>query len=75
MNPELAPIYAQFLSLGGPLQFQAFSPTVPWAAAVQNGLAYKPTQIEIWDTTAVKGGMAPLTAADLTKFASAVMGD
>lgn len=64
-----APIYAEFQGLGPPLEFQTISPTVDWPSAIQLGLTYHPSEIEIWQTTAA-GGQADLSQMQLESWAA-----
>jgi len=80
LAPAAVPVYAEFQNLyneaqaqtppsNSPLEFQSYSPAVNWDSAIQLGLTYHPTEIEIWNTTAA-GGPANLTAAQLQSYAA-----
>jgi hypothetical protein len=63
------PIYAEIQKLGPAIEFQTISPTVDWPSAIQLGLTYLPSEIEIWQTVAA-GGQANLTQTQLQQWAS-----
>jgi hypothetical protein len=63
------PIYTEFQNLGPAIEFQAIAPTVDWPSAIQLGLTYKPTEIEIWQTVAA-GGQANLSQSQLQQWAN-----
>lgn len=56
-----------------PLEFQTDGPTVDWNTVIPYAIStYDPTEIEVWDTTAVKGGAAPLTQTQLAAWATQI---
>lgn len=84
-QPTLAtnavPVYNEFQALYSaataantisPLEFQSVSQTVDWTQTIPDALTYHPTEFEMWDTTAVTGGLAPLTQAQLASFAAQI---
>lgn len=64
-------IYARFLTLGKPIEFQTLAPNVDWNATITLGLAYHPTEIEIWDTKDA-GGPANVSLSQLQTWAPLV---
>jgi hypothetical protein len=76
-----AQLYSEFQSLYAaaqgtappnvsPLEFQTAGPTVDWSTVVPFAIStYHPTEIEIWNTTAVQGGAAPITLGELQQWA------
>jgi hypothetical protein len=66
-----APIYSEFQVLGPPIEFQTISPTVDWASAIQWGLSYHPSEIEIWQTISA-GGSANISQAQLQLWAGEI---
>lgn len=74
------PVYDNFVTLYNqavaantisPLEFQTYGPTVDWATVIPFAIStYHPTEIEIWDTTAVQGGAAPITQTQLADWAA-----
>ncbi len=53
-----------------PLEFQTSGPTVDWNAVVPFAVdVYHPTEIEIWNTTAVPKGLAPVSLGQLQQWA------
>lgn len=84
-QPTLAtnavPVYTEFQTLYSaavaantvsPLEFQSDGPTVDWTQTIPDALTYHPTEFEMWDTTAVTGGQAPLTQSQLASFAAQI---
>lgn len=57
-----------------PLEFQTIGPTqVDFAVTIPFGIVtYHPTEIEMWNTTAVPGGLAPVTLAELQQWAAQI---
>jgi hypothetical protein len=68
LSNAAVPIYAEFQNLGPAIEFQTISPTVDWSSAIQLGLTYMPTEIEIWQTVAA-GGQANLSQSQLQQWA------
>ena len=50
----------------------AMGPTVDWTQTIPDALTYHPTEFEMWDTTAVTGGQAPLTQSRLASVAAQI---
>lgn len=71
---EFQTLYSQAIAANtiSPLEFQSDGPTVDWTQTIPDALAYHPTEFEMWDTTAVSGGQAPLTQAQLASFAAQI---
>jgi hypothetical protein len=65
----LEPIYQTMQALGPPISFQTLQPHIDLDAAVRLGLAYRPTEIEIWDTAAA-GGPAEITQPMLQSWST-----
>jgi hypothetical protein len=67
---NLPPLYTELSTLGPPMEFQAFGPTIPsWPNAIALGLATGASEIEIFPTTDA-GGQAPITLAQLQVWAT-----
>ena len=64
-----AGVYAELKKLGPPIEFQTISPTVEWDGSVANGLAYRASEIEVWNTKDVHGP-APVSYDQLKKWAA-----
>lgn len=83
-NASLPTIYAEFQTLNtaaqsatpptiSPLEFQSDGQSVNWSSLVPYAITtYQPTEIEIWNTTAVAGGLANITAAELLQWAGQI---
>ncbi len=53
-----------------PLEFQTTGPTDAWDRVIPFAVdVYHPTEIEIWNTTAVPKGLAPITLGELSQWA------
>jgi len=83
-NGVLLPLYAAFQTLyqqaqkqnppsASPLEFQTSAANVDWDGAVQVGLMYHPTEIEVWDTTAANGP-APIGTTQLQTYSGLLSG-
>jgi hypothetical protein len=69
VTPRQADIYAELAQLGPPIAFQTFSPKQDFDATWRNGVAYHPTEFEMW-VTKEAGGAATASAAMLQDWAS-----
>ena len=87
-NADLQPIYNEFQSLynaaqssspatESPLEFQTTVPTINWPVVIPFGITtYHPTEVEIWNTTAIgQGGLAPITMSELQQWAAQIKAD
>ncbi len=83
-NGILLPLYAAFQTLyqqaqqqnppsESPLEFQTSAANVNWDGAIEVGLMYHPTEIEVWDTTAANGP-APIGTTQLQTYAALLGG-
>ncbi len=71
LNADAPPIYAEFTTLGPPLEFQSIGPTVNWDQTIALGLTFHPTEIEIWQTTQ-GGGSAVISYTQLQTYAGEI---
>lgn len=56
-----------------PLEFQTAGPTVDFSTVIPFGIStYHPTEIELWNTTAVPGGIAAVTFSQLQQWAALI---
>ena len=81
-NSSLPIIYSEFQSLYtaaqaqtppafSPLEFQTDGQSVNWSSLIPYAITtYHPTEIEIWNTTAVPGGLANITGIELQQWAA-----
>lgn len=81
-NASLPAIYSEFQTLYAnaqamippelsPLEFQTDGPGVDWSMVIPYSIStYHPTEIEIWNTTAVAGGLANITSSQLLQWAA-----
>jgi len=65
----LQPLYQALQSLGPPIAFQTLSPNINLDAAVRLGMTYRPTEMEIWDSSAA-GGPAPISVPMLQSWSA-----
>lgn len=84
-NSSLPTLYSEFQSLYtaaqaqtppafSPLEFQTDSQIVSWSTLIPYAITtYHPTEIEIWNTTAVPGGLANITTAELQQWAAQLL--
>jgi hypothetical protein len=71
LTNDAVPLYSEFATIGPPIEFQTYGPTVDWNATVSFALTYHPTELEVWDTTQA-GGSASITLTQLQQFASEI---
>lgn len=74
---EFQTLYAQSQAASppvlSPLEFQTTGPSVDWPNVIPFAIStYHPTEIEIWNSTAVPGGLAPITLAQLQQWAAQI---
>ena len=56
-----------------PLEFQTAGPTVNWPTVIPFAIStYHPTEIEMWNTTATAGGLAPVTLVELLQWSAQI---
>jgi hypothetical protein len=71
LTADAQQIYPEFLTLGPPIEFQSYGPTVNWDQTVALAVTYKATELEIWPTTQ-GGGAAQISLAQLQTYASEI---
>jgi hypothetical protein len=71
LTPDATPLYAEFTTLGPPLEFQTYGPTVDWPSTIAYGLTFHPSEIEIWPTTQ-SGGQAVISLTELQQWAAKI---
>ena len=74
---EFQTLYAQAQAASppmlSPLEFQTAGQSVDWPSVIPFAIStYHPTEIEIWNSTAVPGGLAPITLAELQQWAAQI---
>ncbi len=56
-----------------PLEFQTAGPTVDWPTVIPFAIGTDhPTEIEMWNTTATAGGLAPVTLVELQQWSAQI---
>ncbi|MGC8519023.1 MAG: InlB B-repeat-containing protein [Steroidobacteraceae bacterium] len=56
-----------------PLEFQTAGQSVDWPTVIPFAIStYRPTEIEIWNSTAVPGGLAPITLTELQQWSAQI---
>jgi hypothetical protein len=71
LTPDALAIYPEFTTLGPPIEFQSYGPTVDWDQTVALAVSYKATELEIWTTTQA-GGQAQISLSQLQTYAAEI---
>jgi hypothetical protein len=71
LTSDALAIYPEFVTLGPPIEFQSYGPTVNWDQTVALAVTYKATELEIWTTTQA-GGQAVISLAQLQAYAAEI---